>query len=795
MQRHHHYSSTIALVITVHEQGLLLVPALRSALAAVQVCRDAGVDCRIALLACAPDAATRRIAERYLAQSSAVSHVEFGSGAGFHQHALTRLNAEFYCFLDGDDILQAEWPLMAYRHAMGRDYLNCIFHTELLAGFGATPFVRTQLRSGDPIFHPLHALLSQHFFHNMFCHAAILERAPALVRQGAAPHDFETWHWGAESLALGIGRDLVPGTVHFSRKDLAAQPPDDEPARACALLHDALAVGSYGGFSGLQDGSMAGQLARANAPAYQDPCPDWLVREAKRASAYDSEVFALLNAVHAIACETPATSTGASYLLARAARFCQDACTLVAVDCETLPAAQLNTLELGLRQASRAHRILVLCGDALTGAQLVREEAGICCLNLRMVARACKGGAPVQRALAALVAAFPPRAIINVNLDLADEFCGSQRRLLAQAKVPSVRYLLAALEDVHTGYEERRVLAALNQGRYAHTHLAVTSFDNFNYLKSLYAAGGVELLLVPPRLSHVGALVEHMARQDGPAAPVMRTPPNMAPAPAQVDVSCVLNLHREGNILLPTFRSIARMLAYAQQQGIACELVIVLDRPDEHSRRLAIDAPSGVLAAIPTRISEVNNGDLGCSRRDGVAQACGNYIAFLDGDDLYSENWIAEAFLHAQSDAPGKPTIYHPELNVYFGEHYRTFWHPDARALEAAAQTGLLLENFWTSLSFGPRAVYLEHPVNDNGLQQGFGYEDWQWNMHTTSHGIAHRPVPRTLHFIRLKPAGSLNSNSSRRSVIVRPSQLAQTLLFPAPRKTAGALLLTPIAA
>jgi hypothetical protein len=790
MQRHNNYSTTIALIITVHEQGLLLVPALRSALAAAQACLAAGVDCRIALLACAPDAATRRIAERYLAPSSLVSYAEFGSGAGFHQHALTHLNAEFYCFLDGDDILQAEWPLMAYRHAMGANHLNCIFHTELLAGFGATPFVRTQLRSKDPIFHPLHALVSQHFFHNMFCHASILERAPALVRQAGAPHAFETWHWGADTLALGIGRDVVPGTVHFSRQDAAPQPPADAPAQACALLQDPLAIGSYGGFSGLHDGSTAAQLARANAPGYQDPCPDWLVREARRASAYDSEVFALLNTVHAIACETAATSTGASYLLARAAQFCREACTIVAVDCETLPAAQLNTLELGMRQASREHRILVLCGDALAGAQLVREDAGICYLNVRMVARACQGGALVQRALATLLAAWAPRAFINVNLDLADEFCGRQRRLLAQARIPSVRYLLGALEDVHTGYEERRVLAALNQGRFAYTHLAVTSFDNFNYLRSLYAAGGLEFLLVPARLSHVGAVVEHMAKQDKPVTPKAPKLPDTAAAPARVDVSCVLNLHREGNILIPTFRSIARMLGHAQQQGVACELVIVLDRPDEHSRRLAIEAQSGMLAAIPTRVSEVNNGDLGCSRRDGVAQARGDYIAFLDGDDLYSENWIAEAFLHAQSEAPDSPTIYHPELNVYFGEHYRTFRHPDAEALEPAERTGLLLENFWTSLSFGPRALYLEHPVHDNGLQQGFGYEDWQWNMHTTAQGIAHRPVPRTLHFIRLKPAGSLNSNSSRRSVIVRPSQLAQALLFPA-----DALSLTPLAA
>lgn len=777
MQRHNNYSTTIALAITVHEEGLLLVPALHSALAAAEACHADGVDCRIAVLGCAPDARTRRIVERFQAKSSLVGYTELAAGTPFHQHALTQINAEFYCFLNGDDIVQREWPLAAYRHALQSNYLNCVYHTELLAGCGAVPFVRTQLKSNDPIFHPLHGLLTQHFWHNMFCHAAIFERAPAFVRQAAAPHVFETWHWGCETLALGIGRDSVTGTVQFSRHAPASL---DVVAAPAALVKDALAIGSYGAFSGLHDATLAAQLAAKNSLRYREALPDWLFREAKRASAFDSDVFGLLSASSALACDTPETSTGAAYLLARAAGFCLDAYTIVAVDCEALEAGQATLLEAGLRHARRKQRLLVLCGDVLAQSALVREEDGICYLNLRMVARACGGSAFVQRALAIVLANFAPRALVNINFDLVDEFCGQQRQSLALAQVPTVRYLEGALEDVHAGYNERRVLAALNHGRFACTHLAVTDFDNFSYAKSLFAPAGIEVLLVPARLSHIGAVIEHITQQGKPKTEKALVPATPQPVD-QVDVSCILNLHREGNILVPTFRSIARMLHFAQQQGIACELVLVLDRADVHSRRLAIEAQSGVLAGVVTTVCEVDNGDLGRSRRDGVAQARGSFIAFLDGDDLYSENWVAEAFLLAQSEADGA-TIYHPELNVYFGEHYRTFWHPDAQGLERDVKTGLLLENFWTSLSFGPRALYLANPVDDNGLEQGFGYEDWQWNMHTTARGIVHRPVPRTLHFIRLKATGSLNSNSSKRSVIVRPSRLAHSLVFQKPR-------------
>lgn len=800
MQRHNNYSTSIALIVNVHDEGLLLVPALRSALAAAEECRANGISCGVTVLGCETNVATRKIVASYQENFNLISYTELGSGVGFHGHAITHVNAEFYCFLNGADIIQREWPLMAYRHAMQSNYMNCIFHTELLAGFGNTSFVRTQLKSNDPIFHPLHSLISQHYFENMFCHFSILERAPELVRQAAAPHAFETWHWSCETLALGIGRDTVEGTVHFSRQDERLDTPRSlckAITRPAALLRDTVAVESYGTFSGLSDDSKAAQLSLKNRVRYQDEFPTWLVRAAKQAAAFDSDVFELLKASQSILCETPGSSAGASFLLARAAQFCRESYTVVAVDCEAMSADDVSTLELGLRQARQKNRVMVLCGDVLTHAKLVREEIGICYLNAKMVVRACDGHAFLHRTLAAILANFAPRAFVNINFDLADEFCGMLSQVLAKAQVPTVRYLLSALEDVHTGYNDRRVLAALNQNRFAYTHLAVTNYDNFRYVKSLYAAGGTEILLIPARLSRIGALVEHMSKHVGTAGASASKQPAVAhslPAASEIDVSCVLNLHREGNILIPTFRSIERMLNFAQRQGISCELVIVLDRPDEHSRRLADKARSDTLVSITTTVVEVDNGDLGCSRRNGVATARGKYIAFLDGDDLYSENWVAEAFMLAQSEGSETATVYHPELNVYFGEHYRTFWHPDAQGLDKDVKTGLLLENFWTSLSFGHRSVYVNNPVHDNGLQQGFGYEDWQWNMHTTAQGIEHRPVPRTLHFIRLKPAGSLNSSSSRRSVIVRPSQLAKTLLFQTACKEQKALARTPIA-
>ena len=207
-------------------------------------------------------------------------------------------------------------------------------------------------------------------------------------------------------------------------------------------------------------------------------------------------------------------------------------------------------------------------------------------------------------------------------------------------------------------------------------------------------------------------------------------------------ISCVLNGHREGYLIYPTIRSIKRSIAYARACGLKAELLAVLDRPDEETRSIVERelADYGV-------VHIVDEGDLGLARNIGVTRCNGDYISFIDGDDLWSQTWLVDAYLTCSSHE--KETIIHPEFNVYFGnEHAHTLQHVDMEDVDFNMEH-LTVENYWTALSFARRQTYKRTPYRKNEIKSGFGYEDWTWNYETIQKGCIHKVATGTSHFIR----------------------------------------------
>lgn len=218
------------------------------------------------------------------------------------------------------------------------------------------------------------------------------------------------------------------------------------------------------------------------------------------------------------------------------------------------------------------------------------------------------------------------------------------------------------------------------------------------------------------------------------------------------DISIVVNAHREGELLVTAVESANAARRTAAGQGLSAELLLVLDRPDAETRGL-VEARSAAWQATP---AVVDHGDLALSRNHGVALAGGRYVAFLDGDDLWGDRWLADACDAARRQA--REVIWHPEVNVVFGhaEPY-IFLHRDMEDPGFDADW-LRIENYWTALSFGERSVFARHPYAPNRFDLGHGYEDWSWNMATIAAGVVHKVVAGTLHCIRRKPEGSLLS-------------------------------------
>lgn len=226
-------------------------------------------------------------------------------------------------------------------------------------------------------------------------------------------------------------------------------------------------------------------------------------------------------------------------------------------------------------------------------------------------------------------------------------------------------------------------------------------------------------------------------------------------------VSAVLNAHREGMIAKPSMESLKRSIAHAERAGHTIEVHIVLDRADSTTAEVISNAKLS-----HHYIHETNFGDLGMARNFAVSNASGEYIALLDADDLWGVDWLTKAIAAARSRNDN--VIWHPEISVYFGAAKHIFRHIDMESQDFDPLS-LFLENHWTSLSFSTREIYMNNPYPTTDLRAGFGFEDWAWNLQTTSGGILHKTVAGTGHVIRRKPI-SLAQQTVVAQAVTRPN-------------------------
>ena len=242
------------------------------------------------------------------------------------------------------------------------------------------------------------------------------------------------------------------------------------------------------------------------------------------------------------------------------------------------------------------------------------------------------------------------------------------------------------------------------------------------------------------------------------------------------DITIVITAHREGRLAHRTVRSAVRSAEFARQRGAEVEMLAVLDRPDE--------ATEGYFAsrrALFSNVHLIQAGDAGVSRNTGIRHAQGRFICFLDADDLFSENWVWEAF-GAAREFGGAGAVVHPEYNLFFGRELACMRHrpsTDARF----SPFDLIQFNYWTALGFAAKDLFERAPYCLTSLGRGFGYEDWHWNCEALAVGAQHIVAPGTAHFIRRKTAGSLLTRTNHVGAVIRASRLfdvAETATEPA---------------
>jgi glycosyltransferase involved in cell wall biosynthesis len=228
-----------------------------------------------------------------------------------------------------------------------------------------------------------------------------------------------------------------------------------------------------------------------------------------------------------------------------------------------------------------------------------------------------------------------------------------------------------------------------------------------------------------------------------------------------IDISVVVPAHHEQELSHRTMRSIWRTIHHAAGYGVSCEVLVVLDRPDEETRRYFTKHQPDV------RLLEVDYGDAGPTRNHGVREARGRFVSFIDADDLYSREWLYRVYQAAQAHAT-MDAVFHSEYMVFFEKEHLI--RRNLSTLQPEFEVLKLLEHWhWQPTVLLDRRLALRHPFCQCPVKSGYGYEDWHWFCELIAGGAEIIPVEQTCMFYRKR---QVSRCIQQKGTVVPPSRL-----------------------
>jgi len=238
-------------------------------------------------------------------------------------------------------------------------------------------------------------------------------------------------------------------------------------------------------------------------------------------------------------------------------------------------------------------------------------------------------------------------------------------------------------------------------------------------------------------------------------------------------IDAILNVHRERpDVLTASLRCAAVIGDHARAAGVDVRFTVIMDTPGETQTSL-VESRLGQLG-LNTRALEVESRDLGQARNHGISVTDRPYVAFLDGDDLWSHDWLSGALDVVRGPA-GNPSanevVVNAEYNVVFDERHviEVSRNVDARRPIDTAMYGVA--NFSTSQVVAQRELVLRHPFPSRSPSDAFGHEDWEWSRLIAADGAVRHTAAGTVHFIRREAnSGSLMQTLGMR--LPRPNGL-----------------------
>lgn len=228
-----------------------------------------------------------------------------------------------------------------------------------------------------------------------------------------------------------------------------------------------------------------------------------------------------------------------------------------------------------------------------------------------------------------------------------------------------------------------------------------------------------------------------------------------------MDLNVILTAHDETLVCGPTMQAAQAAIDAARAGGFTVAPVIVLDAATPACKAW-FDQP----AFDGWERMVLEEGDLGRARNAAVARTGGDFIAFLDADDLISENWLLEGARLLRSAAErGEKRVIHPELNWLFDGWLSVYHKPDQDDVLFTPWYFYVM-NYYDSMCMAPRALHEQVPYASRDIPNGLSYQDWQFSIETMAAGWRHMSAKDTVIFKRRRDASLVTESRIRRAVV-----------------------------
>jgi len=227
------------------------------------------------------------------------------------------------------------------------------------------------------------------------------------------------------------------------------------------------------------------------------------------------------------------------------------------------------------------------------------------------------------------------------------------------------------------------------------------------------------------------------------------------------DLTVVVTAHDETAVCGPTMAAADLAIEAARAGGLTVQPIIALDAASEattayfrqprfdHWERWVFD-----------------EGDLGRVRNTLLPQTDGRFVAFLDADDLFSENWLVEGVAElVAAEERDEGAIAHPELNIVF-DGTRSVLVNISQDSPLFTPHYLYIRHYYDSLCLAPREAHLEVPYVSRDVPNGLSYQDFQFTIETLDAGWRHLVVRDTIIFKRRRDVSLVTESTQRKSVV-----------------------------